>query len=288
MELKSCGQNVVIGENFRYGSNVSIGHNCIIEKDVDLGDNVFVDSNTIIRSGTSIGNNTFIGSNCIIGEYQMDFCMDKKHHDHLLTIGRDSVLRSGTIIYTGSEIGNNFQTGHRVTIRENSKIGNFVSFGTLSDIQGNCEIGDYVRAHSNVHIAQQAKIDNFVWMFPYVVFTNDSTPPSEELAGVHVCSFAIIASDSLLLPGRTIGQDALVGAGSVVTKDVKPYCVVSGNPARTVSDVRRFNKIIGKEIYPWRESFKRTMPWNEKGWSEWYSSLDDETKKYFKLESLDL
>jgi UDP-3-O-[3-hydroxymyristoyl] glucosamine N-acyltransferase len=69
----------------------------------------------------------------------------------------------------------------------------------LSDLQGHCEIGDYVRFHSNVHIGQKSKIGNFVWIFPYVVLTNDPYPPSNNLVGVTVHDFAAIATMSVIL-----------------------------------------------------------------------------------------
>ena len=77
-----------------------------------------IDSNTIVRSGTQIGENSFVGANCIIGEYLMDFCINRTSGSHVLKIGNDALIRSGSIIYTDSEIGEGFQTGHQVTIRE--------------------------------------------------------------------------------------------------------------------------------------------------------------------------
>lgn len=142
-----------------------------------------------------------------------------------MCIGADALIRSWSIVYTGSEIGEHFQTGHQVTIREKSSIGDHVSVGTLSDIQGNCEIGNYVRLHSNVHIGQLSKIDDYVRIFPYVVLTNDPTPSSENFVGVHVRSFAIVATSSVILLGIEIYEDSLVAAGVVVTKDVPQYAV---------------------------------------------------------------
>ena len=271
--------NCFIGNNVTFGENISIGHNCIIEDDVKIGNNVYIDSNVIIRNNVTIGNNAFIASNSILGEYWMDFCINRKSEKHPLFIGDNALIRSGSIIYAGSKIGDNFQTGHQVTIREKSQIGNNVSIGTLSDIQGNCNIGNYVRLHSSVHIGQLSVIDDFVWIYPYVVLTNDPTPPSENFVGVHVKSFAIIATSSLILPGLEIGQDSLVAGGAVVTKSVVPYSVVAGNPAKAISDVRNIkNKITGKAVYPWRENFKRAMPWAESDFNTWYSSLSIEDK----------
>lgn len=281
------GQNCIIG-NVRFGENVTLGHNVIIEDSVTIGDNTFIDSNTIVRRGVTLGVDSFVGANCILGEYQMDFCLDRTPHDHPLTIGPNALLRSGTTIYSGSKIGAHFQTGHKVTIREKTDIGDHVSVGTLSDIQGNCRLGNYVRLHSNVHIGQLSRVDDFVWIFPYVVLTNDPTPPSENFVGVHVRSFAIVATGAVIMPGLEIGQDALVGAGAIVTKNVPHYAVVTGNPGRVVSDVRKVrNKITGEPVYPWRDHFKTYMPWSETNFAQWYAGLDLAEKQHHGLETIE-
>ncbi len=269
------GNNTVIGSNCSIGKGCSIGHNSIIEDNVVLGDNTFIAENCIIRSNVHIGNDSNVGANCILGEWLMDFFRDRQPHTHELTIGSDAIIRSGTIIYGGSKIGGSFQTGHNVTIREDSEIGEHVSIGTNSDIQGICKIGDYVRMHSNVHIAQHAQIDSYVWLFPYVVLTNDPTPPSERLLGVHIHSFAVVATNATLLPGVEIAGDSLVAAGATVKKNVKQYQVVAGNPAKSVIDIRELkNRFTGEDVYPWRYHFDRAMPWENIGYEEWYNSLD--------------
>lgn len=281
------GHNCIVSVRSKIAENVTIGHNCIIEDDVIIGENCYIDSNSIIRKGVTLGANSFVGSNCILGEYWMDFCIDRKYHEHQLKIGDNALIRSGSIVYAGSEIGNDFQTGHRVTIREKASIGNHVSIGTLSDVQGNCRIGNYVRLHSNVHISQLSIIDDFVWIFPYVVLTNDPTPPSDTMLGVHINSFAIIATSALILPGIEIGQDSLVAGGAVVTKPVLPYSVVAGNPAKMITDVRNIkNKYTGKPAYPWRNYFKRSTPWSDSEFNKWYSSLSLEGKKFHGINDL--
>lgn len=283
-KIYSIGQNCIISDQAQIGNRVYIGHNCIIEPDVVIGDDSYIDSNTIIRSGTKIGAHSNIGANCIIGEYWMDFWENHKSHNHSLTIGSDALIRSGSIIYVGSEIGDHFQTGHQVTIREKAHIGNHVSIGTLSDIQGSCHIGNYVRLHSNVHIGQLSRIDDCVWIFPYVVLTNDPTPPTEDLIGVHIRSFAIVATGALLMPGVEVEGDSLIGAGAVVTKNVPRYSVVVGNPGRAISDIRKIkNRITGEPVYPWRYHFDRAMPWEGKAFDAWYNSLDLDEKAIYSL-----
>lgn len=258
------------------GKNCKIAPTAIIMDDVKLGDNiviednVFIDYGTIVRDNVHIKSCTTIGARCILGEYLIDFYENRINKVHPLIIGENSIIRSETIIYGDTEIGANFQCGHRVTIREKANIGHHVKIGTLSDIQGDCEIGNYVNMHSNVHIGQKSKINDFVWIFPYVVLTNDPTPPSTEMVGVEIDEFAVVATASIILPGIHIGKDSMVGAGAIVTKDVPESKVFVGNPAREICDITKIkNKSTGNSAYPWRFNFNRGMPWMEVGYEKW-------------------
>ncbi|MCR4587382.1 MAG: N-acetyltransferase [Lachnospiraceae bacterium] len=274
------GKNVIIGENVILGENVVIQNNCIIEDNVVLGDNSYIDNNCLIRNDVVLGENSTIGANCILGEYQMDFFKDHEYHKHELIIGKNAIIRSGCILYSGTVIGDNFQAGHQVTIRENSQIGNSVSAGTLTDIQGHCKIGNYVRMHSSVHVGTSSVIDDCCWIYPYVVFTNDPTPPSDTEIGVHVHAFAIVATNAIILPGIDVQSDSLIGAGTIVNRNVEKYQVVVGNPGKPRADIRDIkNRETGEPYYPWRYHFDRNMPWKNYGFDNWYATLDDDMKQ---------
>ena len=253
------------------GKNVVIKEGTIIGDNVVIEDDVYIDYNCIIRDNVTIKKGTTIGAQCILGEFQMDFYNNRDEHiPHPLIIGESSIIRSGTIIYGDTTIGDYFQTGHRATIREHTRIGNHVNVGTLSDIQGYCDIGNYVKMHSNVHIGQKSVIEDFVWIFPYVVLTNDPTPPSGELVGVTVKSFSIIATGSIVMPGLTIEGDSLVAAGAVVTKNVNKEDVVAGVPGKTISNICNIkNHVTGEPAYPWRYHFDRGMPWENSDYETW-------------------
>ena len=269
------------------GKNVIIKEGCQIGANVVLEDDVYVDYNCIIRDNVIIKAGTTIGANCVLGEHTADWFSDHNAEAKPLVIGRNSVIRSGSIIYSENKIGDNFQTGHQVTIREKTRIGNNVSVGTLSDIQGNCEIGNYVRMHSNVHIGQLSKVDSFTWIYPYVVLTNDPTPPSNKFVGVHVKSFAVVATGALIMPGIEIGQDSLVAAGAIVTKNVADYAVVAGNPSKQISDVRKIKShFTGENVYPWREHFETYMPWIGADFKTWYKKLSQEEKQNLNIDNI--
>lgn len=258
-----------ISDKARIGKNVVIKPGVVIEDNVTIGDNCYMDYGAIIKENVVVGNNCFIGARCILGEFLGDFFKTRENKNHELIIGDNAVIRSETIIYGDTKIGKQFNTGHRVTIREQTDIGNYVSIGTLSDIQGFCKIGNYTRLHSNVHIGQKSNIGNYVWIFPYVVLTNDPMPPSEELYGVTVADFAVICTQSTILPGVELGEDSFVGAGSIVTKNIDCRMLVVGNPARNKGDIGILRDKNGINKYPWKYSFNRGFPWEEIGYDLW-------------------
>jgi acetyltransferase-like isoleucine patch superfamily enzyme len=186
----------------------------------------------IVYPGVKLGKNVIIEDFCLIGVPPRG----KKEGELETIIGDDSVIRSHTVIYAGNKIGNKFQTGNKANIRELNDIGNDVSIGTLSVVEHHVKIEDNVRIHTQVFIPEFSTLKKGSWVGPNVVFTNAPYPQSknvkDSLVGPTLHENAIVGANSTLLPGVQIGKDAIVGAGSVVTKDVAPGDVVAGNPAK--------------------------------------------------------
>lgn len=227
-----------------------------VSPEATIGKNVSIGPFTIVHANVVIGDNTKIDSHCEIG-YPSALA------DGLpLVIGPNSLIRSHSILYEGSTFGERLTTGHRVTIREKTVVGINFQVGTLGDIQGSCTIGDYVRFHSNVHIGQKSTVGNYVWIFPYVVLTNDPHPPSDISMGATVEDFAAVATMSVVLPGVTIGKGALVAAHSSVARDVAPDTVVGGAPAKYLCDTSKIKLKNDSDTsaYPWRKHFHRGYP----------------------------
>jgi len=243
---------------------MNIHATAVVSNKAVIGDDVKIGPFTIIHENVEISKNTVIEGFCEIG------VSNHLSNGKKLYIGANSYIRSHSIFYEGSIFLESLVTGHRVTVRENIKAGKNFQIGTLSDLQGHSEIGDYVRLHSNVHIGQNSKIGNFVFVYPYVVFTNDPTPPSDVCIGPIVEDYAQIATMSVLLPGIRVGRHALVGAGAVISKDVKDYSLAVGNPGRHIKDVRDIKSQVSQDShYPWPNHFSRGMPWSEEGYEAW-------------------
>jgi acetyltransferase-like isoleucine patch superfamily enzyme len=170
-----------------------------------------------------------------------------------LVVGMNSTIRSHTVIYLGTSIGRRFQTGHGTTIRESNVIGSDVSIGTHSVVEHHVTMGDRVRIHSGTFIPEYSVLENDVWIGPHVVFTNALYPVSpsakNSLRGPYLMAGAKIGANATLLPGVTIGRDALVGAGSVVVGDIEDGAVVVGNPARRIKWIRDISEYEGRNGY---------------------------------------
>ena len=256
--------NNIVSQKAFVGKNVTIKEGVIIEDNVVIGDGCYLDYNCIIRENVILGNNSYVGPACILGEYNSDFYKNYTAQKHPLLIGEHALIRSHSVIYGGSSIQNDLQTGHRVTIRENTSAGEHWRVGTLSDIQGDCVIGNYVNMHSNVHIAQGSKIGNYVWLFPYCITLNDPIPPSQYIKGVTIEDYAIIATGSILLPGVTIGNNALIAAGSLVTRPIEQHMMAVGSPAKPKCNISEIaNHDTGEPAYPWPQRFSKYMPWSD-------------------------
>jgi len=244
--------------------NIFISENAKIGKNVRIGDNTSIYDNVIIEDDCTICND------CIIGEPNGNYYSRQDYENPVTYIKTGAFIRSHAIIYAGSNFGVNFSTGHRVTIRENTNIGDNCRIGTLCDIQGYSTFGNYCWLHSNVHIGMKSCIGNFVFIYPYVVFTNDPTPPSNICNGPSVDDYSQIAVFSVLLPGVKIGKHCLIGAGSVVGKNMGDNQLILGSPAKAhkkVEDIK--SRETGQSHYPWPYRFERGMPWEGIGFEQW-------------------
>jgi acetyltransferase-like isoleucine patch superfamily enzyme len=156
--------------------------------------------------------------------------------DATLVLGPGHRLRSGTVIYEGSSIGARFQTGHHVVVREQSRIGDDVSVWSNSVIDYGVEIGDGVKVHSNCYVAQWSVLGPGSFLAPGVSFANDLYPGDDDSAkvmrGPVVGAGAQLGVNVTVLPYVSIGEGTIVGAGSVVTRDLPAGVIAYGNPAR--------------------------------------------------------
>ena len=180
-----------------------------------------------------IGKNKKIDEGVILG-----YLPGRKIKNAALVIGNNSTIRSGTVVYLGSKIGDDLETGHNVIVREENKIGNNVSIWSNTTIDYGCINGNNVKIHANGYVAQFTTIEDDVFIAPGVRIANDLCPPCAKcMKGPIIKKGAKIGINVTLLPHITIGECSVIGAGSVVTRNVPPYSLAYGSPAKVAKKV---------------------------------------------------
>jgi len=231
-------------EDFSLGRNAKIAPEAYVDDEAEIGNNVSVGRFAEVLSGSIIGNNCVIGSRCIIGHpsklelQSADFsAASPKVSDLLVTepttkIGQGSIIRSGSILYRHVVIGERLRTGHNILVREHVTLGDRCVVGTNAILDGYISIGNNSMIQSNCYITQSTRIGNGVFISPgCAFFDNKKIILGEGLERTTISDYVRVGGGTKILPGITIGKYALVGAGSVVTKDVPPKAIAYGVPA---------------------------------------------------------
>lgn len=135
-------------------------------------------------------------------------------------------------------IGEGTKIWQFVVILKGAKIGLDCNICAQTLIEGDVVVGDRVTVKSGVQLWDGTRVEDDVFIGPNATFTNDHYPRSkqypEAFSGIRICKGASIGANATILPGITIGEAAMVGAGAVVIRDVPPKAVVVGNPARFI------------------------------------------------------
>ena len=238
---KFIHETVKLGKNARVLNNVSIWEN------VTIGDNVFIGCNVVIHPNTIIGNNVKIEDGSILGKKvslakttKEDRVMEVKgvsEKKDPLTIGNGVIIKANVIILEGTVIGDDSFIGDGAFIREDVLLGYKVLIGSCVIVEQRTTIGDYTKIEAGSYITAYCTLEDKVFIGPKVSTSNDKWMGRTEerfkhRKGVTIKSGARVGLNSIILPEITIGKEAVVGAGSVVTKDVPPFTIVFGSPAK--------------------------------------------------------
>jgi acetyltransferase-like isoleucine patch superfamily enzyme len=136
------------------------------------------------------------------------------------------------------EIGADTRIWQYVVVLEGAVIGSSCNICAHALVEGDVVIGDRVTLKSGVFLWDGIRVEDDVFIGPNATFTNDPYPRSQKYPEAYPVTTlkkgASIGANATILPGLTIGEGAMVGAGSVVTKDVADYTLVVGSPAKVV------------------------------------------------------
>jgi acetyltransferase-like isoleucine patch superfamily enzyme len=198
----------------------------------------------IVYPGTVLGEGCKVLDYAIIGKQPTLSPRSTAKREELppLELGAGTVVSTAAVVFAGTTIGERVIVGDQACVRERCTIGDDVVLGRGSLVENDTSVGALTKIQANAYITAYSLLEDNVFIAPCVVTTNDNfmgrTEKRHELVkGPTIRRGARIGGGCVLLPGIEIGEEAFVGAGAVVIRDVPARALVVGNPARQIREV---------------------------------------------------
>lgn len=234
-----------IASSAQIAADVTLGQFVVIEENVVIGAGCTIGHHVVIHAGTQIGAGVRIDSNSVIGKQPMrskrSIFKDEKALPPAV-IGAECLIGALVAVYAGCEIANNVLIADGAAVRENVRIGEYTIIGRNATVENFVTIGKKCKLETNCYITAYSEVGDYCFIAPGVHTTNDNflgrtQERFKHFKGVTVKRGGRIGGLAVILPGKVIGEDALVAAGAVVSKDVPARTIVVGSPARAVREV---------------------------------------------------
>jgi acetyltransferase-like isoleucine patch superfamily enzyme len=197
-----------------------------------------------VYPGTVLGDGVRVLEYAVVGKQPTLGAASTARRDPLppAEIGENTVVSTGAIVFAGSSVGARSIVGDQSCIRERVTLGDDCVLGRGSLIENDTTVGAGTRIQAGAYITAYSTLEEDVFIAPCVVTTNDNymgrtERRKAEMRGPTIRRGARIGGGVVLCPGIEVGEEAFVGAGAVVTKDVPPRKLVVGSPARVLRDV---------------------------------------------------
>lgn len=231
--------HVDISSEAKLGKDVQVGNHTLIEKNVMIGDHVYLGRNVIVREGTVIDRDCILEDNVIIGYHTLNRIHNTSVVQSGTYIGKGTLIRPNSVLYYGSRIGSFSMINHSVIIREGTVIGDHTSIGCLVKMEGYTTIGSHCSIHALSALTSFMVIEDNVFVGPGVIMMNDAEMDykrghTSEKKGPYIKVGARIGGHVTLCPGITVGREAFVVSGAMVTHSIPDFGKVAGVPARLI------------------------------------------------------
>ena len=214
-----------------------IGEGVSLPEDAEIGGHVVIHEGTVLGPGVRIQDMAVLGKPVALGARSNA----PRSAPEPLEVGEGATVCAGAVVLAGARIGPRAVVGDQAHVRERAVVGAESVVGRGSQVDWEVKVGERVRIQTGCYIAGRSVVEDDVFIAPGVTTTNDRHAsrhgPEYEMEGVVLRRGCRLGGRAVLLPGVEVGEEALVGAGAVVTHDVAPRAVVVGVPARQVREV---------------------------------------------------
>jgi acetyltransferase-like isoleucine patch superfamily enzyme len=198
----------------------------------------------IVYPGTVLGEGVKVLEHAIVGKQPSLSPRSTARREELppAEIGDGTIVSTGAVVFAGTKVGERVILGDQSCVRERVVVGDDVVIGRGVLVENDTTIGAMTKIQAEAYITAYSTLEEHVFVAPCVVTTNDNFMGRTErrhklVKGPTIRRGARIGGGAILLPGVEIGEEAFVGAGAVVTRDVEPRMLVVGSPARVMRAV---------------------------------------------------
>jgi acetyltransferase-like isoleucine patch superfamily enzyme len=198
----------------------------------------------IVYPGTVLGEGCRVLDNAVVGKEPTLSPRSTAKREDLppAELGAGTVVSTGAIVFAGARLGERVIVGDQACVRERVTVGDDVVIGRGSLVENDTTVGGGTKIQAMAYITAYSTLEEDVFIAPCVQTTNDNFMGRTEqrhalVKGPTIRRGARVGGGAVLCPGVEIGEEAFVGAGAVVVRDVPPRVVVVGNPARVLRDV---------------------------------------------------
>jgi acetyltransferase-like isoleucine patch superfamily enzyme len=227
------------------GEGTTLGHGTVVMAGARIGARCAIGCYVVVHPEVEVGDGVRIDDHAVLGKLPMKAAasaVTQLKPLPPLTIGADCLVGAAVIVYRGAAIGPQVMLADQATVREEVSIGARTIIGRGVTVENKVTIGPRCKIETEAYITALSSIGEGCFIAPEVTFTNDNylgrtKERFQHFGGVTLERGARVGANVTFLPGITVGADALVAAGSVVTKDVPAGKIVVGSPARVVRDV---------------------------------------------------
>jgi len=213
-----------------------LGDGVELPESVELGGHVVIHSGTVVGEGARIQDGVVLGKRVALGPRSTA----PRVAPRPLVIGAGAVVCAGAVVLAGARLGERSIVGDQAHVRERAWVGEESVVGRGSAVDNDVKIGRRVRIQTGCYLTAFSLVEDEVFVAPGVTTTNDPTMARHggdlPLRGATLRRASRVGGAATLLPGIEVGEEALVGAGAVVTVDVPPRAVVVGVPARMIRE----------------------------------------------------
>ena len=198
----------------------------------------------VVYPGTVIGDGCQILDGAVVGKQPSLSPRSTAKREELppAELGAGTIVSTGAIVFAGARLGERVIVGDQACVRERVEVGDDVVIGRGSLVENDTTIGRLTKIQAMAYITAYSTLEDEVFIAPCVQTTNDNFMGRTErrhalMKGPTIRRGARVGGGAVLCPGVEIGEEAFVGAGAVVVRDVPPRAVVVGNPARQIREV---------------------------------------------------